>query len=96
MFNFKPKTEKKTGLSEVRDEAIAQLLNLDPTDPTYPEILAHVETLSKLMALETPEKLSRNTLAMVVGNVGVTAMIVEYERVAVVTSKALNFLQKLR
>lgn len=93
MINLK-RPVKKTELQTVRTFAIAKLENLPPDSDEYKKIIAHVETLSKLIDAEKPEKLSRNTIAVILGNVGIAGMVLWFERDNVMNTKLFPFLGK--
>jgi hypothetical protein len=93
MINLK-RPVKKTELQAVRTSAIAKLENLPPDSDEYKKIIAHVETLSKLIDAEKPEKLSRNTVAVILGNVGIAGMVLWFERDNVMNTKLFPFLGK--
>lgn len=85
---------KKTELQTVRTSAIAGLKDLAPDSDEYKKIIAHVEALSKLIDAEKPEKLSRNTVAVILGNVGIAGMVLWFERDNVMNTKLFPFLGK--
>ena len=92
---FKKSPAIKTGLQEARDKALEELKNFSAAEPQYKALLAHVKTLTKLMASEKSEKLSPNTLAIVLGNAFITLVVVGYESKNVVNTKVLPFLTKV-
>lgn len=92
MFNKRPHAEPAL------DKAITEaLLQLDVV-PAYSDeafkIMNHIERLQKLKESNTPQQLSPDTLAIVIGNFLGIAVIVGHERAHVVTSKALSFVIK--
>lgn len=93
MINLKPSI-KKTELQTVRTSAIAGLEGLAPDSDEYKKIIAHVKALSKLIDAEKPEKLSRNTIAVILGNVGIAGMVLWFERDNVMNTKLFPFLGK--
>jgi len=94
MFINKP--QSKTPLDEVIEDALEQLKGLDVSDEKYTNQVDNVEKLMKLRHIERPERLSKDTLAMVAGNLFGILVIVGHERAHIVTSKALNFVLKSR
>lgn len=93
MINLK-RPVTKTELQTVRTTAIAGLKGLAPDSNEYMKIIARVETLSKLIDAEKPEKLSRNTMAVVLGNVGIAGLVLWFERDNVMNTKLFPFLGK--
>lgn len=93
MINLKlPRT--KTELQAVRSLALARLDGYPPDSDEYKKIMTHVETLSKLIDAETREKLSPNTVIMVLGNIGIAGLVLWYERENVMNTKLFSFLGK--
>lgn len=95
MFNFNKTPVTKTGLQEARDDLFIELKNFEGNTDEYKAVMVHIDTLSKLIDLEKSETLSPNTVAIVLGNVGIAAMFTWFERSGVVTTKVLPFLTKL-
>ena len=95
MFTLKP-SAVKTELQVVRTNAIAGLKDLAPDSDEYKKVMAHVETLSKLIDSESREKLSPNTIAIILGNVGIAGMILWHERDNVLSTKLLPFMSKAK
>jgi hypothetical protein len=85
---------KKTELQTVRTSAIDGLKGLAPNSDEYKKIMSHVDTLSKLIDAEKPERLSRNTVAVILGNVGIAGMVLWFERDNVMNTKLFPFLAK--
>lgn len=98
MFKWR-KTTEKTGLEKAQDQALVELATFSPEDPQYEKIMKHVKTLSKLIEAEKPDKrerLSPNTIALIVGNAVVGLLVVGYEKENVVTSKVQTFMLKFK
>ena len=93
MINLK-RPVTKTELQTVRTSVIPGLKDLPPDSDEYKKIITHVETLSKLIDAEKPEKLSRNTVAVILGNVGIAGMVLWFERDNVMNTKLFPFLGK--
>lgn len=93
MFNLKP-SRVKSELEVVRTAAIAKLADHSPDSDEYKKMMKQIDILSKLIQAEKPEKLNRNTIAVILGNVGIAAMILHFERDNVLTTKLLPFLSK--
>lgn len=77
------------------DHAIATLLSdmegYEPNSPEYKIMLARLSKLYKLKAQDKPERVSKDTIAIIVGNLAGIVLITHYEQIHVVTSKALTF-----
>ena len=90
--------QKKLTLDDAIAEAYAQMQAVTADDPIYGKMADNVAKLEKLRYETTskPERLSKDTIAVIAGNVAITLVIVAYEQRNAVTTKALNFLTKLR
>jgi hypothetical protein len=95
MFNWNPSREK-TGLEKARDEALSELDSFTADTEDYKKIMVHVKTLSKLIDLEKSEKLSPNTIAVIIGNALIAIVVVGYESKNVMTTKVWPFLRQTR
>lgn len=93
MFRRPPST---AGLEKARIDALKALHETDPEDPKYTGLLEKVEKLSTLITAERPEPLNVNTALLAAANIGGIALIVSHERFNVITSKAVNFVGKMR
>lgn len=91
-------TSELTSLQIARERLLADLDIHAPDSEEYCAMLSQVETLSHLIEKETParERLSPNTLVTVAGHLGVAGLLIWFEREHVITTKALQFLPKLR
>ena len=94
MFTWKKRPVEKTGLEEARDEVLAELRGQMADTEEYAKLIAHVKTLSELIDKEKSEKLSPNTIAIVLGNAFIALVVVGYESKNVVTTKVIPFLTK--
>lgn len=93
MFQPKP-THNETELDQAITDALSQLGSVPAYSDEYHKIMTQIE---KLYAMKTSNRLQRvspDTLAIVLGNLVGIAIIVGHERANVVTSKALSFVMK--
>jgi len=86
----KPKSE----LQKAIDEAIASMRVLPPTSDEYATIMERVTKLQKLKEIESPKRISPDTMLTVGANIIGIWMILHHEQLNVVTSKALPFVKK--
>ena len=93
MINLKRPVEK-TELQTVRTLAIARLQGFDPESDEYKKIMKHIAELSKLIDAEKPEKLSPNTIAVILGNLGIASLVLWHERDNVLNTKLFSFIGK--
>lgn len=91
MFAKKDKPEPSALENAIEDA----LVNLSPHDDDYTEKVQAVERLYKLKEIDSPQRVSPDSIALIIGHLTGIAMIVGYERANVVTSKAVGFVKKL-
>lgn len=80
----------------VIDAATAQLLKEEPGSEKYDKIVAQLERLNKIAASNSSDKVSKDGLIAVVGNLLGIGLIIKHEQFAVITSKAIGFVGKFR
>lgn len=68
---------------------------LDPNSEDYSTAITQVERLYKLREQSQP-RISPDTVAIVAGNLAGILLILHYEHLNVVTSKAMSFVLKLK
>lgn len=92
---FKKKNTDVTELDELIDILQTLLHGLEPDSEDYNTLLGQLERLYKLKALGK-ERININTLLTILGNLAGILLILNFERVGVVTSKALGFVLKTK
>jgi len=93
MFNTVPR--EKTGLELAIDELLRELSDVTADSTEYATM---VDQLVKLHAMKTQEgrpRISADTLASILANLGGILIIVGYEQKHILTSKALPFIRRL-
>lgn len=93
------KTVESIKISKVDEEInrlFVELSNVAPSSDEYGCIVSRIETLSKLKTSSQKSTVSADTVAIIAGNLLGIALILGYEKVNVVTSKALGFVMKGR
>lgn len=89
------KPKPRTQVDEAIDALLKQIAE-KPYDPKEtPLMIDQVSKLEKLRSSQT-QRISPDTLLIVGGNLLGIVLILQFERVNVVTSKALAFVMKLR
>ena len=81
-----------------RDEAIDKLIidvtnqmeTIGPDSEEYDRHLANLKKLMDMKVADKPKRVSRDTMAIVLGNLAGILIIVAYENKHVITSKAFN------
>lgn len=76
--------------------AYAEMTNYEPHSDEYAAIADQLTKLYTLKDSNSKRRVSPDTLAIVAGNLAGILLIVGHERAHVVTSKALNFVMKMR
>lgn len=93
MFSKKPKTE--TNIQELIDSVQSHLFALDADSGEYDEVLKQLERLYKLQTHSREGRtISPDTMFVVLGNLAGIVLILNYERLGIVTSKAVGLLMK--
>ena len=93
MFN---KMKNPTGIDLVIKIATDKLLTLQPDTPEYDRIVNQIERLNKIAASNRSERVSKDGLIAVAGNLLVTGLIMNHERLNVITTKAISFVRPMR
>lgn len=95
MFTTK-RPDEESGLEKAIDEVLREMASRASDSDEYAAMVDQLTKLYKLKEIDIPQRVSPDTLAIVIGNLAGIILIVGYERANVVTSKALSFLLKLR
>lgn len=96
MFKKKKNEEVAPNVNEVVKTLQARILETNPDSEQYPKLVEQLDKLYKIRNYEKPDKLSKDTLAAVIGNIAGIVLILGYEQVSVVSSKAFGLLIKPR
>jgi hypothetical protein len=92
---IKPQPEQ-TGLQNAIDEILREMQGFTAETDEYAKMVSQLEKLYALKACEKPDRVSMDTMAIVLGNIIGVIIIVGYERTNVVTSRALNLLFRFK
>jgi hypothetical protein len=87
------KLYKMKALSNEHSQKMADLESRERVSERERE-LAEAELALKKLEAEKPDRVDKNTLAIIAGNVAAVILVIGYERAHVVTTKALGFLMK--
>lgn len=90
MFGMK----KVTPLDELIASCENQLSMVPEESDEYSRLMTSLERLYKLKAQERPQRVSRDTLTVVAGNLIGILVIIAYEQKHVLSTRGLNFLIK--
>ena len=93
---FTKKEDKRTGLEKEIDRLSETLSYTDMDTDEYDDIVSKIERLTSIKeklekAKVNEDKVSKDTLVVVAGNLLGIGLILGYERINIITSKALNF-----
>lgn len=94
MNKFEPMDAKL--LSEAVIRVLDLMAEVDPGSEEYEKLMSDLERLSKVRTVERPAKLSRDTMAIVAGNLFVVLIVVAAEKTHVMNSKGLTFMHKTK
>lgn len=92
---FASQPVQMTGLDEAIEQLLLEMRGFTADSKEYAKMADQLKKLYKLRALDKPERVSADTKALILANLLGIAMILEYERAHVVTSKALAYLPRL-
>jgi hypothetical protein len=84
----------ETELDEPIDNLLNEMSTMNSDTEEYDRALRRLETLYNLRDRNRPERVSRDTMALVLGNLAGIGIIVGYERMNVLASRAINFVVK--
>lgn len=87
---------EKPGLKKAIDELLVEMGKVKADSDEYAQMADQLVKLYNLKEVDSKRRVSLDTLAAVIGNVVVAAMIIDHEREHVVTSKVMTFVQKLK
>ena len=93
---FTKKKNEKTNLEKEIDRLSETLSYTDMDTDEYDDIVSKIERLTSIKeklekAKVNEDKVSKDTLVVVAGNLLGIALILGYEKLNIITSKALNF-----
>jgi hypothetical protein len=91
MFTLKPIHEDK--LNDAIAAALDTLNAEEQDSQLYNEALAHLEKLYAFRAQSAMKPVDPNTVLGVAGNLAGVLLIIKYEQINVITSKALSFIK---
>ena len=97
MFN-KTKPENRAGLEKAIDDALLELAVLQANTPEYDAVLDKIERLYKLRLPEpeAPKPISKDAIVAGVVNLAGIVLIINHEKLHVISTKALGFVGKFR
>lgn len=94
MFEAFRRTKQEGPLDDQIGAVLLEMDGVGVSSEQYPKLMGYLERLTKLKDGEHPERLSRNTIAIVAGNVLVVLVTVAYEQRHILSTK--SFIQLVR
>lgn len=82
--------EKKNPVDEQIDAVLSSMNGEGVDSDKYPKLMSYLERLNKLKQQDKLPRVSRDTIALIAGNLLGIVMIVMYEQKHVMTSKAFG------
>jgi uncharacterized protein YdcH (DUF465 family) len=80
-----------SALDEIIERFEKVMVELDPTDVNYQKMLDQLNQLYKIRETEkSPRRVDANTLAIILGNLAGIVLVINAERLHVLTSKAAS------
>lgn len=88
--------DEKPGLEKAIDTVFREMEGVESDSEDYAKMTDQLTKLYSLKQVDKPERISRDTLVIAAANIFVAFLITKHERTHVITTKAMNFLLKLR
>lgn len=88
--------KKQSKLEEEINSVLEEMSVLDKDSEEYETMLGNLETLYKAKSYEKPSGISADTLLIVGGNLVGIYLILNYEKLNIISSKAIGFVLKGR
>jgi len=97
-MSFLRTPEEKTGLDETIDYVTEALLKMDPDSDEFAKTLDQLDKLYKIKShnRKDEDRVSKDVLVTVAANLAGIGLIIGYERLHVIGSKALGFVLKTK
>jgi hypothetical protein len=93
---FKKQPIEPTGLETAINEVLNEMQGFTADSKEYSKMVKQLSKLYALKEIDKTDRLSKDTKAIIIGNLVGILIIVAYERGHVMTSKALPLLVKFR
>lgn len=95
---FKPfrKRDKRTKLEKEIDDVLNEMIYQDKSSKEYAKNVEHLERLYKAKGYEKPSRISPDTMLIVAANLLGIILILKFEKLDTITSRAVQFVLKGR
>jgi len=92
----KNKNNETDPLDRAIDDVLTAMKSTSPKDEKYPTMVDQLDKLYKIRLAEKPDRVSKEAWLAVAGNLAGIGLILHYEQVHVIATKALGFVGKAR
>ena len=90
------KKDKKSNLDKAIDKVHLKMETLEPDSDEYGKANENLSKLYEAKAIQAKDGFSKDTLLVVTGNLLGLLLVLNYERLGIITSKALGMLIRSR
>lgn len=87
MLRYFFSVDRTTPFDKEIDVILKEMRRIGVNSEEYPKMMTHLERLSELKVKERQEPVSRDTIALIIGNLVGIVLIVAYEQKHVITSQ---------
>lgn len=94
MFGRTPKKDDREVIEPVMTRILTEMEMFGPDSEEYPALLSHLERIVALRASKEKRMPSPDTMILAAGNLLGILIIVKFEQMNVMTSKAISFVVK--
>jgi hypothetical protein len=89
-----PQLSKPNKLNQEIERVISKLEKIEPHEENYEKIVRNLQVLYEAKATNAKAKVSPDVLLAVVANIGGILLILNYEKLGIITTKAMGLLAK--
>ena len=93
MFNIS--LHKKTGIDKEIESLLDQMKNMMPDSEEYTKTVKNLEVLVKMTSYKKSNSISPDAALAAAVNIAGIIMILNFEKLGIVTSKAISFVSKV-
>lgn len=78
------------------ERVLSLMKGLEPNSKEYTDMVATLAKLHALKVAETPKRVSKDTVAIIIANLVGIVLVLHYEKTQIIPKTAMTFVQKLR
>ena len=93
---FKNTAHNKEGLEEAINAVLKAMETTDADSEMYAKLVDQLEKLYKIRDTQLPDKLSKDALAAIIGNLAGLVLVLKHEQIGIITSKAFGMIGRIR